>query len=158
MMRIDELIRLWSCDNGHVPITYMSREREACPLCYVKRERALHNEEIDEHARNILFYRDIITRIGNMFGESSRVADDGKLHDSVLALKVPELVEQALEKLDSLTLEGVKVQSPRRVRISSKHNPPRLVKKYRSRHNSGIILAACTGFMLGIFKSGADKK
>lgn len=49
-----------------------------------------------EMANGLEFYRGIVWKIGDMFGVAARTSDDGSIQDSVLALKVPELVEAAL--------------------------------------------------------------
>lgn len=54
-----------------------------------------------QYSRNEEFYRGIVTRIGDLFGEAARTSDDGSIQDSVLALKVPELVKKALEVRDN---------------------------------------------------------
>ena len=46
------------------------------------------------HLKNEIFYRNIIEQIGNTFGVAARTSDDGSIQDHVLALKVPELVDQ----------------------------------------------------------------
>lgn len=48
------------------------------------------------HAINEEFYRGIVRQIGEMFGDAAKTSDDGTIQDSVLALKVPELVAGAL--------------------------------------------------------------
>lgn len=49
-----------------------------------------------QNQRNCDFYQGIVTQIGEMFGEEAKTADDGSVGDSVLALKVPELVAKLL--------------------------------------------------------------
>lgn len=46
------------------------------------------------HARNEEFYRSIINQIGEILGEDAYTADDGSISDSVLVLKLPELIKQ----------------------------------------------------------------
>lgn len=48
-----------------------------------------------EH-RNCEFYRGLVVMVGEMFGAEAKTSDDGSLQDSVLALKVPELVQAAV--------------------------------------------------------------
>lgn len=45
-----------------------------------------------EH-RNCEFWRGLVHRCGDAFGIQARTCDDGSISDSVLGLKVPELVE-----------------------------------------------------------------
>lgn len=49
-----------------------------------------------QYARDMEFYRGLVTEIGEMFGDEAKTADDGSLQDSVLALKVPRLVRALL--------------------------------------------------------------
>jgi hypothetical protein len=49
-----------------------------------------------QESRNRDFYRGIVCQVGEMFGDDAKTSDDGSLQDSVLALKVPELVKKAL--------------------------------------------------------------
>lgn len=51
-----------------------------------------------QEARNREFYQGIITQIGELFGPLAYTSDDGSVQDSVLALKVPELVKALLSK------------------------------------------------------------
>jgi hypothetical protein len=53
-------------------------------------------ETARRYARNADFYRKLVVEIGDLFGEAARTSDDGTVQDSVLALKVPELVRSAL--------------------------------------------------------------
>lgn len=50
------------------------------------------------HSRNEEFYRGIINQIGEILGVEAYTADDGSVGDSVLALKVPELVKELKEQ------------------------------------------------------------
>lgn len=47
--------------------------------------------------RDAAYYRDTVTEIGNMFDVIARTSDDGTVQDSVLAEKVPGLVQAALD-------------------------------------------------------------
>lgn len=49
-----------------------------------------------EFSNGVEFYRDIVWMIGDMFGVAARTSDDGSIQDSVLALKVPELVQASM--------------------------------------------------------------
>ena len=61
-----------------------------------------------QYARDMEFYRGLVTEIGEMFGDAAKTSDDGSLQDSVLALKVPELVRSILWK----PLTSTKLESP----------------------------------------------
>lgn len=63
----------------------------------VPQSTAAWYETARQFARNTEFYRGIVNEIGEMFGDAAKTSDDGSLQDSVLALKVPELVKRALE-------------------------------------------------------------
>lgn len=54
------------------------------------------------HSRNEDFYRGIINQIGEILGVEAYTADDGSVGDSVLALKVPELVKKLKEQNEKL--------------------------------------------------------
>lgn len=54
------------------------------------------------HTRNEDFYRGIIKQIGEILGVEAYTADDGSVGDSVLALKVPELVKKLKEQNEKL--------------------------------------------------------
>lgn len=53
-------------------------------------------ESARHHCESATFYRGLIEQIGNKFGTRAYFADDGSKQDHVLALKVPELVEEML--------------------------------------------------------------
>ncbi len=53
----------------------------------------------EQRARNSDFYQNIVIEIGAMFGNAAKTSDDGAIQETVLALKVPELVGQALNEL-----------------------------------------------------------
>jgi hypothetical protein len=74
-------------------------------LDQLTRERDAWIETARQHARNEDFYRGIVTQIGEMFGEAARTSDDGSVQQSVLALKVPELVADERAKSEGLTSE-----------------------------------------------------
>ena len=59
--------------------------------------------------RNEDFYRGIVCQVGEMFGNAAKTSDDGSLQDSVLALKVPELVRDALAARRAEAAEGEKL-------------------------------------------------
>lgn len=49
-------------------------------------------ESAAQFSRNSDFYRGLVYEIGDFFGDAAKTADDGKVMEEVLALKVPELV------------------------------------------------------------------
>ena len=62
---------------------------------------AAANEEMARfHSKNEDFYRKLISEIGETFGVAAYTSDDGSVQDSVLALKVPELVRDLHTRLE----------------------------------------------------------
>ena len=53
-----------------------------------------------EMSNNAEFYHGIVTKTGEQFGKAARTSDDGSIQDSVLALKVPELVAGLFKALE----------------------------------------------------------
>lgn len=51
-------------------------------------------ETAAQHCRNEQFYRGLLVKIGELFGEAAKTADDGGVHEDVLVFKVVDLVEQ----------------------------------------------------------------
>lgn len=62
-----------------------------------------------EFHRNAEFYRGIVTQIGAPFPDAY-VSDDGTVQEDVLALKVPEIVEQLRAERDALIAEGARLR------------------------------------------------
>lgn len=56
-------------------------------------------EEARRFCKGEKFYRDLITRIGQRFGVEVHTSDDGSVQQDVLALKVPELVDELMDAL-----------------------------------------------------------
>lgn len=52
--------------------------------------------------QNATFYKTLLEGCGIIFGAEARTADDGTVGDSVLALKVPDLVMRAVMERDEL--------------------------------------------------------
>lgn len=50
-------------------------------------------ETAQQYAKDAAYYRGLVERIGKVFGKEAYTADDGTVGDSVLCVKVPELVE-----------------------------------------------------------------
>ena len=55
-----------------------------------------------EMSDGVDFYRGVVHEIGNMFGLRARISDDGSIQEEVLALKVPELVQELIVTLDTV--------------------------------------------------------
>lgn len=53
-------------------------------------------------SNDVEFWRGLVLRCGEVFGVEARTADDGSVADSVLALKVPELVERQSQEIATL--------------------------------------------------------
>ncbi len=62
--------------------------------------RVLSNwyETAAQHCRNEEYYRGLVQEIGAMLGPRAYTANDGKVHDTVLCAKVPELVRELLAR------------------------------------------------------------
>ena len=69
-------------------IDRLRRERDA-----LKRTQVAWEETARQYADGMAFYRGVVQQTGELLGRAARTADDGSECDSVLALKVPELVE-----------------------------------------------------------------
>lgn len=69
------------------------------------RERDGWMDAVAEESRNADFYRDLVRQIGAHFGVAARTSDDGSVQDSVLALKVPELVAALIAERDAARAE-----------------------------------------------------
>lgn len=52
-----------------------------------------------QHCKNEFFYKELIRKTGENFGVEVHTSDDGSIQQDVLALKVPELVEELINKL-----------------------------------------------------------
>lgn len=69
----------------------------------LRQERNGWKESAAHFAKGMEFYRDeIVAKVGDMFGAAARTSDDGSVQDSVLALKVPELVAATIAENDTL--------------------------------------------------------
>lgn len=55
-------------------------------------------------SRNAEYYRGLVIKIGDMFGEAAYTADDGSKSQSVLCAKVPELVEALIHPTSTADL------------------------------------------------------
>ena len=53
-------------------------------------------ETAEQYARNEMYYRGLVVRIGKMFGKKVYISDDGSIQQDVLCAKVPELVEKLI--------------------------------------------------------------
>jgi hypothetical protein len=49
-------------------------------------------------SRNEEYYRGLVVKIGEMFGDAAYIADDGSRSEDVLCAKVPALVRAVLER------------------------------------------------------------
>lgn len=55
-------------------------------------------ETAAQMSRNADYYRGLVVKIGEMFGENAYISDDGSKQDSVLCAKVPELVQELIHR------------------------------------------------------------
>ena len=79
----------------------------------LRHERDAYFEMAREMFNNAEFYRGIVRQIGELLGDAAYISDDGSRQESVLALKVPELVKalgdrcaQAEQQRDAAYREG----------------------------------------------------
>src|SRR5579872_1860059 len=72
-------------------------------------ENAAWQETARQYCRNTEFYRGLVEMIGEQFGDAAKTSDDGSLQQSVLALKVPELVASLRDELDRLIHDNAKL-------------------------------------------------
>lgn len=81
-------------DGWHIAPLYARPVAAKDAARQVEAERSAENwrETAEQCQRNTEFYRGIVQQIGEMFGDAAKTSDDGSLQDSVLALKIPELV------------------------------------------------------------------
>jgi hypothetical protein len=68
-------------------------------LAEAERKVVTWEERAAQFARNEALYHGLVERIGALFGELAKISDDRGVPDDMLALKVPELVEQLRERL-----------------------------------------------------------
>lgn len=117
------------CANEHPSVVFLSKE---CPVC-----RMLKSNEEEEN--NTEFYRLIVDQIGDLFGEPARTADDGTVHDSVLALKVYPLVARMFHTSNP---------NPRKRRMHARiHINPRR----RSGTGPAVLLGVAIGYIGALF-------
>lgn len=74
------------------------------------RERNAWMEIARQHCVNEQFYQCIVSNVGDRFGVVARTSDDGSVQEDVLALKVPELVADALAERDALRRENARLR------------------------------------------------
>lgn len=71
-------------------------------IALLEQERDAYERTACDMANNADFYRGIVHGCGAPFGVKARTSDDGSVQDSVLALKVPELVAALKQERDAL--------------------------------------------------------
>jgi len=54
-----------------------------------------------EYARSVDYYRSLVIKCGEAFGVDARTADDGTVMDCVLCHKVPDLVQDLVNKTNN---------------------------------------------------------
>jgi hypothetical protein len=72
-----------------------------------------------EQCRGLEFYRGIIVKVGEPFGDAAKTSDDGSIQADVLALKVPELVDGLRAERDSLKATLSALDQPRLIAANS---------------------------------------
>lgn len=64
------------------------------PEPHPKSAQGAWKETARHYASGQEFYQNIVTKVGEIIGEEAYTADDGTVGDSVLALKVPEIIQR----------------------------------------------------------------
>ncbi|RKQ97099.1 hypothetical protein C7446_2518 [Kushneria sinocarnis] len=62
------------------------------------------------HANGQEFYHGIVRKIGALFGEAARTSDDGSVQDDILALRLPELVQELQIEWDTLAAHVIRMR------------------------------------------------
>lgn len=96
-----------TCNWGAVRAALSAPGVEAVRREWERLKREMDNwiETSKFHAKNERFYRRIVVKIGEMFGEDARRQDDGNLNDDVLILRVPECVEALHQRAETAEAE-----------------------------------------------------
>lgn len=71
----------------------------------LRRERDAWEDTARSLSEDVKFWRDLVQQIGALLGPEAYIADDGNVHKSVVALKVPDLVAAVLAHRDALLRE-----------------------------------------------------
>lgn len=64
----------------------------------LERERDAWKDTAAQHLRNEEYYRGLVEKCGEHFGDAAKMQDDGNMNEDILCAKVPELVADAAEK------------------------------------------------------------
>lgn len=62
-------------------------------------------ESAAQHLRNEQYYAGLLDRIGALFGDEAKTADDGSVRTEVLRAKVPELVARLVQRTRGTTIQ-----------------------------------------------------
>jgi len=73
-------------------------------LSNCERERVCWKEDAERFCRNESYYRGLLVKIGEMFGEPAYTSDDGSIQQDVLCAKVPELAALLLRDRGARTV------------------------------------------------------
>jgi hypothetical protein len=85
------------CDSECALVGVLRAELDAA-----RRERDGWQRDAERFSRNEQFYHGLIQQIGQPFGVRARTSDDGSVQEDVLALRVPELVEDLRRRGEAL--------------------------------------------------------
>ena len=115
---------------------------------------------------NVEFYREVVRRIGDGFGEAAYTADDGTVSVHCLALKVPELVDGLRKECDWLKVENSGLEEalyekrrharPRKHIVRIRPNPRYSRRSRPSSSGAVAFLAGAAGVIAGLIL-GRDK-
>lgn len=90
--------REWKLVRDGVEVSPTVEEGCAGKLALAKREADRWQEASRHAADEADYYRGLVDRIGGLLGPEAFTADDGRVHDTVLRAKVPELVGQLVAR------------------------------------------------------------
>jgi len=105
----DNEARRWARDGGNVALARIHREH-AATLRALRAERDGWQDTAARHLRNEEWLRGLLVEIGDRFGAAARTAADGSVYDSVLLLRVPELVAALVAERDAARGEAARLR------------------------------------------------
>jgi hypothetical protein len=88
-------------------VEWLDKSQQECER--LENERDNWIETAIQYGKNVEFWRDIVHKIGNLFGKAARTADDGTVMEDVLGLKVFPLVRELYEAANDEVREEKRV-------------------------------------------------
>jgi hypothetical protein len=97
-------------------VTFISRQKREVEAIEGERDAAVlaaqnWEDTAAQFLRDSEFWHGLVTQIGERFGIEAPTANDGTVYDSVVAMKVPELVERLLEERNEVIAKLEQVQN-----------------------------------------------